>query len=183
MHKNASLIYLFILLVLNACTELTKDTLFQLLPPQSSGLEAVNSIESSDTLNVFKYRNFYNGGGVAIGDINNDGLADVYLSMNTGSNKLFLNKGDFNFEDVTDIAKVGGNKGWSTGVVMVDINNDGWLDIYVCNAGLASGEERDNELFINNQDGTFVERAADYNLADSGITTHAAFLIMIKMGI
>ncbi len=175
MHNKSPLIYLIMLLVFNACSKPPKDTLFQLIPPQKSGLKAVNSIESTDTLNVFKYRNFYNGGGVAIGDINNDGLADVYLSMNTGSNKLFLNKGDFNFDDVTDVANVGGNKGWSTGVVMVDINNDGWLDIYVCNAGLASGEERDNELFINNQDGTFDEKAIDYNLADSGITTHAAF--------
>ena len=167
--------FLLVFLIFSSCQAPKKDTLFTLLSPQETQLVAENTIESSNTLNVFKYRNFYNGGGVAIGDVNNDGLADVYLTMNTAENKLFLNQGNFVFRDVTSTALVGGSKGWSTGVVMVDINNDGWLDIYVCNAGLASGEARENELFINNQDGTFTEQAKAYQLADSGITTHAAF--------
>ena len=167
--------FLLVFLIFSSCQAPKKDTLFTLLDPQKTQLVAENTIESSNTLNVFKYRNFYNGGGVAIGDVNNDGLADVYLTMNTAENKLFLNQGNFVFKDVTSTALVGGSKGWSTGVVMVDINNDGWLDIYVCNAGLASGEARENELFINNQDGTFTEQAKAYQLADSGITTHAAF--------
>ena len=151
------------------------DALFSLVENTTTGINVINNIETTRDLNVFKYRNFYNGGGVSIGDVNNDGLPDLYLTINRGPNKLYLNKGNFEFEDVTSIAGVAGTKPWSTGVVMVDINNDGWLDIYVCNAGIKSGDEQDNELFINNGDGTFNEKASDYNLAESGITTHAAF--------
>lgn len=158
-----------------SCSSKKDDTLFHLLKPATTGVDVINTIETTRALNVFKYRNFYNGGGVSIGDINNDGLEDVYLTINRGANKLYLNKGNFQFEDITEKAGVAGTKPWSTGVVMVDINADGWLDIYVCNAGIKSGDEQDNELYINNQDGTFSERAAQYNLADSGITTHAAF--------
>ncbi|MDG1684523.1 MAG: VCBS repeat-containing protein [Flavobacteriaceae bacterium] len=149
--------------------------MFELLDNQSTGINIINEIETTRDLHVFRYRNFYNGGGVSIGDVNNDGLADVYLTINRGPNKLYLNKGDFKFEDITESAGVAGTKQWSTGVVMVDINSDGFLDIYVCNAGIVSGDEQDNELFINNGDGTFTEEAESYNLADSGITTHAAF--------
>lgn len=151
------------------------NSLFVLQNPIRSGINHQNEIISSKELNVFKYRNFYNGGGVGIGDINNDGLSDVYFTINRGPNKLYLNKGDLKFEDISEKASVVGSKPWSTGVVMVDINADGWLDIYVCNAGLASGEEQNNELFVNQKDGTFIEMAEEFNLADSGITTHAAF--------
>jgi hypothetical protein len=165
----------FIILLFSCNNSSNKNSLFELLDNQSTGINIINEIETTRDLHVFRYRNFYNGGGVSIGDVNNDGLADVYLTINRGPNKLYLNKGDFKFEDITENAGVAGTKQWSTGVVMVDINSDGFLDIYVCNAGIVSGDEQDNELFINNGDGTFTEEAESYNLADSGITTHAAF--------
>ena len=152
-----------------------KDTLFSLLTPEESGIDFVNAVENQKDFNIFKYRNFYNGGGVAIGDVNNDGLADIYFTGNMESNRLYLNKGDLQFEDVTDQAGVGGNKPWSTGVVMADINADGWLDIYVSNAGNLEGNNHDNDLYINQGDGTFKEMAEEYNLAKTGFSTHASF--------
>ncbi|MCX2679896.1 VCBS repeat-containing protein [Galbibacter sp. EGI 63066] len=159
-----------------------KETLFTLVSSEESGIDFINEIENQKDFNIFKYRNFYNGGGVAIGDINNDGLPDIYLTANMGQNKLFLNKGDFKFEDITESAGVGGNKPWSTGVTMVDINSDGLLDIYVANAGNMEGNNHDNDLYINNGDLTFTEKAAAYNLAKSGFTTHAAFFDYDKDG-
>ena len=150
-------------------------TLFEKLSPEQSGIHFVNHVENKEGFNIFNYRNFYNGGGVAVGDINKDGLADVYLTCNMGPNKLFLNKGNFQFEDITEKAGVAASKAWSTGVVMVDINADGLLDIYVCNAGYIEGDDQENELFINNGDLTFTEKAAEYNLNENGYTTHAAF--------
>nr|WP_314897680.1 VCBS repeat-containing protein [uncultured Flavobacterium sp.] len=133
-------------------------------------------------MNIFKYRNFYNGGGVAIGDINNDGLADVFFTSNLGANKLYLNKGNFKFEDISTKSGIEGKKAWSTGVVMVDINGDGLLDIYVCDAGSNIDAIRKSQLYINNGNATFTEKAAEYNLADTGITTHAAFFDYDKDG-
>lgn len=159
-----------------------KETLFTLVSHEESGIDFINEIENQKDFNIFKYRNFYNGGGVAIGDINNDNLPDIYLTANMGKNKLFLNKGDFKFEDITDKAGVGGDKPWSTGVTMVDINSDGLLDIYVANAGNMEGNNHDNDLYINNGDLTFTEKANDYNLARSGFTTHAAFFDYDKDG-
>nr|WP_314895988.1 VCBS repeat-containing protein [uncultured Flavobacterium sp.] len=147
-----------------------------------TGIKFINKVENGSKMNLFKYRNFYNGGGVAIGDINNDGLADVYFTSNQGSNKLYLNKGDFKFQDISKSAGIEGTKSWSTGVVMVDINADGLLDIYVCNAGNTESKNQENELFINNGNLTFTEKAADYNLANTGITTHAAFFDYDKDG-
>ena len=151
--------------------------LFEQIPSSQSGIQFTNQIKNSKELNIFNYRNFYNGAGVAIGDVNNDGLPDIYFSANMGQNKLFLNRGNFQFEDITEKAGVGGSKSWSTGVVMVDVNADGLLDIYVCNAGYFRNDDQKNELFIN-QGGempTFIDKAADYNLDQSGYTTHAAF--------
>ena len=167
-----------IILILISCNKdisevAKKDTLFTAL--SNSGIDFTNTITNKNEFNIFTYRNFYNGGGVAISDINNDGLPDVYLSSNMGENKLYINKGDLKFEDITSSSGVAGTHAWSTGVVMVDINNDKLLDIYVCNAGNVKGDNQNNELFINNGDLTFSEKAADYGLADSGFTTHAAF--------
>jgi len=110
-------------------------TLFTQLSATDTGVHFLNRVENQKDFNIFKYRNFYNGGGVAIGDINNDGLVDIYFTANMGKNKLYLNQGDFIFKDISDSAGVEGNKPWSTGVNMVDINQDGLLDIYVSNAG------------------------------------------------
>ncbi len=165
-------------------TKITTNTsaLFTALPPETTGIDFVNEITNEEDFNIFLYRNFYNGGGVGIGDINNDGLPDIYLTANRKKNHLYLNKGDFTFEDISEKAGVDGTKAWSTGVVFVDINSDGLLDIYVCNAGNIEGDDQKNELFINNGDLTFTEKAEAFNLADSGFTTHAAFFDYDKDG-
>ena len=157
-------------------------TLFRLLSSRNTGISFINSVENQKDFNIFKYRNFYNGGGVAIGDINNDGLADIYLTGNMEPNRLYLNKGNFTFEDISESAGVLGNKPWSTGVLMVDINQDGLLDIYVSNAGNLIGDNHDNDLYINNGDLTFSEKAEEYNLAKTGFTTHASFFDYDKDG-
>ena len=150
--------------------------LFTLMSSSETGIQFTNRVVDDSVMNIFNYRNFYNGGGVAIGDINNDGLPDIFFTSNKEENKLYLNKGNFVFEDITKSAGVNLTKFWSTGVTMVDINADGWLDIYVCNAGDVKGKERVNQLFINNRNGTFTEKAAKYGLQDKGgYHTHAAF--------
>ena len=140
-----------------------------------SGIRFTNNISNSRDFNIFSYRNFYNGAGVATGDINNDGLVDVFFTANMGPNKLFLNKGGFKFEDISEKAGFREKGEWSTGVVMADINADGLLDIYVCNAGYQKGVGLANQLWINKGDLTFEEKAKDYGLDDNGFTTHAAF--------
>ncbi|HRG64467.1 MAG TPA: VCBS repeat-containing protein [Saprospiraceae bacterium] len=160
----------------------TGKTLFSLLDASQTGIDFNNKVENTEKFNIFNYRNFYNGGGVAIGDINNDGLSDVFMTANRTANKLYLNKGKMKFEDISSKAFADTSRHWSTGVVMVDINSDGWLDIYVCNAGFQSGIETANQLFINNKDLTFTEQAAQYGLDDKGYTTHAAFFDYDKDG-
>ncbi|MFS4468626.1 VCBS repeat-containing protein [Maribacter sp. 2210JD10-5] len=159
-----------------------KTTLFTLLSAEETGVNFRNDVQNGKEMNIFKYRNFYNGGGVAIGDINNDGLADIFFSGNKVVNRLYLNKGDFKFEDISETAGIKGNKPWSTGVVMADVNNDGLLDIYVSNAGNMKGNNHDNDLYINNGDLTFTERAAEFNLAKTGFSTHASFFDYDKDG-
>jgi enediyne biosynthesis protein E4 len=171
---KASYILLFFTIILSSCGG-SSDSLFKQISAEESGIQFENKLENADEMNYFNYRNFYNGGGVAIGDINNDGLSDVYLVSNQGENKLYLNKGNFRFEDITKKAGVGGKKAFSTGAVMADVNGDGWLDIYVCNSGEVKTDDRANELFINKQNGTFEEKAAEYGLDDKGYSTHAAF--------
>ena len=129
-----------------------------------SGINFANNISNSRDFNIFSYRNFYNGAGVATGDINNDGLPDVFFTANMGSNKLFLNKGNFKFEDISEKAGFKDKQQWSTGVVMVDINHDGLLDIYVCNAGYQKGVGLENQLWINKGNLSFTEKAKEYGL-------------------
>lgn len=170
------------ILIFLGCSEKKNNTnaLFQEMTASETGISFENTITNSEEFNIFNYRNFYNGGGVAIGDINNDNLPDIFLIANQGSNKLFLNKGNFKFEDITDKAGVAGTKSWSTGATFADVNGDGLLDLYVCNAGRS--EERANELFINKGNGTFTEQAKKYGLDDQGYSTHAAFFDMDRDG-
>jgi hypothetical protein len=164
-----------ILVVLFSCKNKSQNTLFTEV--DNTNINFTNNITESDTFNVFRYRNFYNGGGVASGDLNNDGLTDLFFTGNQTANKLYLNKGNFQFEDISEKAGFDPNKKqWSTGVVLVDINADGWLDIYVCNAGnMGNAALRKNQLFINNHNLTFTEKAAEYGLDNDGYTTHASF--------
>ena len=156
-------------------SENNPNSLFTLLKPEETGINFVNEVVDSDSFNILTYRNFYNGGGVAIGDINGDSLPDIYFTSNQHKNKLYLNKGNFIFEDITEKAGVGGTMAWSTGVTMADVNGDGLLDIYVCNSGDVGGNKRKNELFINNGNLTFSEKAAAFNLDNEGFSTHVAF--------
>ncbi len=148
---------------------------FSRLDPSETGIAFRNDLVHSREFNIYTYRNFYNGGGVAIGDINGDTLPDLYFTSNSGENELYLNLGGLRFENVTAGAGVAGTRGWSTGVSMADVNADGYLDIYVSNSGLAGRDDRANELFINDGSGHFREAAAEYGLADRGYGTHAAF--------
>ncbi|MFZ9742739.1 MAG: FG-GAP repeat domain-containing protein, partial [Chitinophagaceae bacterium] len=168
------ILLLILVIATLACKNKKRETLFSLV--ENSNINFVNTLEESKEYNVFKYRNFYNGGGVATGDINNDGLADVFFKANQSANKLFLNKGNFQFEDISQKAGFGEKKQWSTGVVFVDINTDGWLDIYVCNAGnMMDKDLRKNQLFINNHDLTFTDKATEYGLDNDGYSTQASF--------
>jgi hypothetical protein len=169
--------YFFLLLVFTSigCQKNKKESILFSLQ-ENTGINFTNSIQNSPDFNIFSYRNFYNGGGVAIGDINNDGLADIFFTANMGSNKLYLNKGNWKFEDISEKAGFADKKDWSTGVVFVDINYDGWLDIFVCNAGFINGKKPKCQLFINNHDLTFTDKAPEYGLTnEGGYTTHAAF--------
>lgn len=158
------------------------DTLFSLLPSDKTNITFSNQLTSTNDFNIYRYRNFYNGAGVGLGDVNNDGLLDIYLAANMEPNKLYINIGGLVFEDGTEEAGVSGKRAWSTGVSMVDINADGWLDIYVCNSGDVEGDNKQNEFFINNGDGTFTDKATEMGLADQGFSTHAAFFDYDKDG-
>ena len=183
-NKINYFLHFIILILFFSCDRIGKNDqfIFELLSPNQTRIDFENNLTYSDEFNIYTYRNFYNGGGVGLGDVNNDGLLDVYLTANQLPNRLYINKGNFVFEDVTETAKLSGNRAWSTGVSMVDINSDGWLDIYVCNSGDVNGDNRQNEFFINNGDGTFSEKAQEMGLADSGLSTHAAFFDYDKDG-
>ncbi|WP_299366004.1 VCBS repeat-containing protein [Winogradskyella sp.] len=158
-------------------------TLFTTIPERHSNIDFENKIEETVDFNFLKYSYIYNGGGVAVGDINNDGLEDIYFTSNQDSNKLYLNKGNFVFEDITHKSGVKDDKGWSTGVSMIDINNDGWLDIYVCkSASLNERSLRQNKLFINQKNNTFKEEALKYGLKEYSFSTQAYFFDYDKDG-
>lgn len=166
--------------------------LFTKLSPKETGIGFINKNEDSDSLNILDYLYYYNGAGVAIGDINNDGLPDIFFVSNTGGNKLYLNKGNWHFEDITEKAGVKGNADWGTGVTMADVNGDGLLDIYVCavsnhTPGNAVPSHRyftnsHNQLYINNGDGTFTEEAKQWGLDIPGYNTQAVFFDYDKDG-
>ena len=174
---------LLLVIGLSACE--TRDRpaqLFSLVPAESSGMSFRNELHYAYDFNVYRYRNFYNGGGTAIGDISGDGLPDIMMVGNQVPNRLYLNKGDFEFEDITNSAGVAGKRAWSTGVTMADINGDGWLDIYVCNSGIVEGDDKQNELYINLGNGTFTEQAEEYGIADEGLSIHGSFFDFDKDG-
>ena len=170
---NRTIAVLVIIALLGGCKK--GGQLFNTLSPKKTGIDFANDITQSDDLNILDYLYFYNGGGVAIGDINNDGLPDVFFSGNQVKNKLYLNKGDLKFEDVSDQSGITGNSTWNTGSVMADVNGDGWLDIYVCAVVGIHGFNGYNELYINNQDGTFTEKASEYGLDFDSYSSSASF--------
>jgi enediyne biosynthesis protein E4 len=176
-----SLIILLILISFISCKR-DKNKLFTSLSHQRTGINFRNWVKESETFNVLDYGYLYNGAGVAIGDINNDGLPDIYFCSNLTKNRLYLNKGNFKFEDITDKAGVGGPGTWSTGVTMADINGDGFLDIFVCTSTDGRPQYRKKLLFINNGDLTFTESAAKYGIADSSYSTQAVFFDYDKDG-
>jgi len=163
------------------------DQLFTLLPAEATGIQFANNLEYSESFNPYTFRNFYNGGGVGLGDVNNDGLTDIFFCGNQVDNRLYLNLGDFTFKDITESSGVASKGVWTAGVSFADVNGDGWLDIYLCKSGSPEGENRHNELFINNgpdEDGqvTFTEKAKEYGIDDLGLSTHAAFFDYDKDG-
>jgi hypothetical protein len=165
------------LMLLVACTRGDERSLFKLLSPRTTGVTFANTITTSDSVNVQSDVYVYNGAGVAVGDIDNDGLPDLFFSGNMVSSRLYLNKGQMRFDDITKAAGVTTTR-WATGATMADVNGDGYLDIYVSVSGAAwsKPEERSNLLFINNRNRTFTEEAAKYGVADTSFTTHAVFL-------
>jgi len=162
-----------IMLILWSCDNKSKR--FELMKPNVTGVVFSNELSYTEAFNPYTYRNFYNGAGVALGDINNDGLIDIYFTGNLVDNALYLNRGDFKFEDITEIAGVACENIWSSGATFVDINQDGWLDLYVCKSGMPGGKNRHNELFINQKDNTFKEVSAEYGLNITGLSVQAAF--------
>lgn len=170
------LFYCSTLLLFFSCSDKKTETLFETLAPSYTGIDFVNRMDDSKSFRVLYYFYYYNGGGVATGDINNDGLPDIYFTANSkAANKLYLNKGNFKFEDITATAAVAGSSDWCTGVTMADVNGDGWLDIYVSSVNNIYQFKGHNELFINNHNNTFTERSAEYGLNISAFGTQAAF--------
>lgn len=174
--------YIILILFSSVSCYRNKGKMFTSLPHNRTGINFKNYVKESETFNVLDYGYLYNGAGVAIGDINNDGLQDIYFSSNLTQNRLFLNKGNFRFKDITEKAGVGGPGTWSTGVTMADINGDGFLDIYVCTSTDGRAQYRKNLLYINNGDLTFTESAAKYGIDDPSYSTHSVFFDYDKDG-
>ena len=164
----------------NSETVDNKPILFEL--KENCGVEFQNNLTYTEDFNPYTYRNFYNGGGVAIGDINNDGLLDIYFTGNIVDNRLYLNKGNWQFEDITEKAGVACKNNWSSGATFVDIDHDGLLDLYVCKSGKPGGNNRHNELFINNGDLTYTEKSEEFGLNITGLSVQAAFFDYDKDG-
>jgi hypothetical protein len=172
----------FFMIILASCKQGSKK-LFTKLDADKTGIDFRNLLkEDNPQFNIVLYPYFYNGGGVAVGDINNDGLPDICFTGNMVKNRLYLNKGNFTFEDITQKSGIAAKEGWCTGVTMADINGDGKLDIYICRSGLSNISFRKNLLFINNGDLTFSEKAKEYGLDDAGYSTQASFFDYDKDG-
>lgn len=167
MRRSLFLFAITALLVSCQPEQVNYPNLFSEISVEDSGLDFSNQITETESINFYRHQYLYNGGGVGIGDINNDGLSDVYLTSTQGNDKLFLNKGDFEFEDISSKAGIDNHVGVKTGVNFLDINQDGWIDIYVCRAGWSKNEsDRKNLLFINQKDNSFIESADRFGLAD-----------------
>ncbi|WKN40784.1 VCBS repeat-containing protein [Tunicatimonas pelagia] len=167
-------------LIVSVACQSNTESLFELLPASRTGVDFENRLAETPQMNIFSYLYFYNGGGVAAGDLNGDSLPDLYFTSNLESNKLYLNQADFTFQDITEATNVGGNSGWTTGVTMADVNGDGRLDIYVSQLGDYQNIRGRNQLYINQGNDaegipTFVDQAADYGLDLIGFSTQAAF--------
>ncbi len=176
--KNRSLIIALFPFIVWSCNSNSPETgsnsHFRLIHEEESGLDFNNSLTPTEDFNIIDYLYYYNGAGVAAGDIDNDGLPDIFFTSNEGSNRLYKNLGNLKFKDITNQAGVSSSD-WSTGVTMADVNGDGWLDIFVCQVGNYKGKSGRNKLYINNQNGSFTEQAQEYGLAFSGLSTQAAF--------
>ena len=172
--KSSLYILTFLLsIVLISCNTKSSDTLFLELSPSKTGITFSNNLIENDSLNYFTYSYIYMGGGISAGDINNDGLVDLYFTGNMVPNKLYLNKGNMQFEDISEKAGIAGDSRWYTGTTMADVNNDGFLDIY-CSVGGKFGP-KENQLFINNGDNTFTDKAKDYGIDDPNNSVQATF--------
>jgi hypothetical protein len=169
------LLYQYLLFSFSAFAQEPPPVLFKEIPNNETGIDFANVLKESPALNIVTYEYFYNGGGVGLGDFNNDGLIDIYFTGNLQADRLYINKGNWKFEDITSKAGVKGKKGWKTGVSIADVNGDGFQDIYLCYSGPVNRDERTNELFINNGNLTFTESAAKMGIADSGYSTQAVF--------
>lgn len=178
--------YIFLLFIsmiyFSSCSE-DKSKLFTKLSEKNTGIDFRNMLmETNADFNIMQYAYFYNGGGVAVCDINNDSLPDIIFTGNMVKNRLYLNKGNFHFEDITVQSGIAAKEGWCTGATATDVNGDGWQDIYICRSGLSNTSYRRNLLFINNHNNTFTEEAAAYGIDDAGYSTQASFFDYDKDG-
>lgn len=176
------LVLILFLILLARCAPSVDSSLFVKVPSTDSKVYFSNDLSFTEEYNPYTFKSFLNGGGVAIGDINNDGLEDLYLTGNLVDNKMYLNKGNLEFEDITDKSLLACAGAWSTGAAFVDINHDGFLDLYVCKSGKPDAPLRKNQFFINNGEGTFKDRAAEYGMDFMGLSVHSAFFDYDKDG-
>lgn len=179
MRKNS--LFLYCLLLYGCDQGISEGPLFEEISTDI-GISFVNNLNPTEAFNPYTFRSYYNGGGVAIGDVDNNGYQDVYFTGNQVDNKLYLNFGNWNFKEIALKAGVACDSTWSTGATFADVNQDGWVDLYVCKSGAPGGKDRANSLFINNKDGTFTDRAEEYGLAVEGLSVQAAFFDYDKDG-